>query len=74
MNSWNKLLAILDKIYGHGAVGRSRISRKQRGFDNKSGEHVIRIEYRVKLLDESDHSLIRDANDRLLTSIVKDLK
>ena len=67
MNNWNKLLAILDQLYGHGAKRQSRISQKVEGFDNQTGERVIRIEYRIKLVNEGV-GLIRSANDRLIRS------
>ncbi len=35
------------------------------GFDNQTGEHVIRIEYRIKLVSEGAVGLIRSANDQL---------
>ena len=65
MNTWNRLLAVLDQIFGHDDKQQSRISKKVQGFDNKTGEHVIRIEYRVKLVTEASQSLIRAANDKL---------
>lgn len=65
MNNWNKLLAVLDDLFGHGDKQRSRISKKVQGFDNQTGEHVIRIEYRIKLATEGKGSLIRQANDQL---------
>lgn len=67
MNNWNKLLAILDHLYGHGAKQQSRISKKVEGFDNQTGERVIRIEYRIKMVNEGV-GLIRSANDRLIRS------
>ena len=67
MNNWNKLLAILDQLYGHGAKQQSRISQKVEGFDNQTGERVIRIEYRIKMVNEGG-GLIRSANDRLIRS------
>ena len=67
MNNWNKLLAILDQLYGHGAKQQSRISQKVEGFDNQTGERVIRIEYRIKMVNEGV-GLIRSANDRLIRS------
>lgn len=67
MNNWNKLLAILDHLYGHGAKQRSRISKKVEGFDNQTGERVIQIEYRIKMVNEGV-GLIRSANDRLIRS------
>ncbi len=65
MNNWNKLLTILDDLFGHGDKQRSRISKKVQGFDNQTGEHVIRIEYRIKLVTEGKGGLIRSANDQL---------
>lgn len=38
---------------------------KVQGFDNQTGEHVIRIEYRIKLVSEGAVGLIRSANDQL---------
>lgn len=67
MNNWNKLLAILDHLYGHGAKQQSRISNKVEGFDNQTGERVVRIEYRIKMVNEGV-GLIRSANDRLIRS------
>lgn len=64
MNNWTKLLTILDDIFGHGQTKQSRITKKLQGFDNKTGEHIVQIEYRTKLLNENS-SLIRSANDRL---------
>jgi len=67
MNNWNKLLAVLDQLFGHGDKQQSRISQKGQGFDNKTGERVIRIEYRIKMVNESG-GLIRSANDKLIRS------
>lgn len=64
MNNWTKLLSILDELFAPNGKHSSRITKKLQGFDNKTGEHVVRIEYRVKLPSESVN-LIRKANDRL---------
>lgn len=64
MNNWTRLLTVLDELFGHNKQ-RSRISQKIQGFDNETGETVIRIEYRVKTMNESV-SLIKNANDQLL--------
>ena len=63
MNNWTRLLTVLDELFGHNKL-QSRISQKIQGFDNQTGETVIRIEYRVKNTNEST-SLIKTANDRL---------
>jgi hypothetical protein len=52
MNRWNQLQTILDSIFGHGVKQSSRIAKRVRGFDNQTGEHIIIIEYRVKILNE----------------------
>ena len=65
MNNWNRLLTVLDELFGHNKQ-RSRISKKLQGFDNKTGETVVQIEYRVKNITESS-SLIKNANDRLMS-------
>lgn len=65
MNNWNKLHIILDRLFGHGDKQQSKISQKWQGFDNQTGEHVIRIEYRIKLVSEGAVGLIRSANDQL---------
>mgnify|MGYP000983737098 FL=1 len=65
MNNWNKLHIILDRLFGHGDKQHSRISQKWQGFDNQTGEQVIRIEYRIKLVSEGTVGLIRAANNRL---------
>jgi hypothetical protein len=64
MNNWTRLLSILDELFAPNGKRKSRISKKLQGFDNKTGEHIIRIEYRVKLPNEP-LSLIKQANDRL---------
>ena len=65
MNNWNRLLTVLDGLFGHNKQ-QSRISKKVQGFDNQTGETVVQIEYRVKNITESS-SLIKNANDRLMS-------
>ncbi len=65
MNNWTRLLTVLDELFANNNKQRSRIAKKVQGFDNKTGETVVRIEYRVKINNESN-SLIRNANDQLL--------
>lgn len=56
MNKWNKLQALLDAIFGHNVKHSSRISKRIQGFDNQTGEHMIVIEYRVKMMNEDSHA------------------
>jgi hypothetical protein len=53
MNTWNQLQAVLDAIFAHGSKATSTIKKVQQGFDNKTNEHVVLIEYRVRMTGES---------------------
>ena len=66
MNGWKGVLAALDSIFGHGCKKVSRISQKVQGYDNRTGEHIIRIEYRVKLLNEGG----KDSGRSLLSELL----
>jgi hypothetical protein len=61
MNNWNQLLAVLDKIFANGFELNSRITQTKQGFDNEKNEHVVRIEYRYRMTNESleDHPFQR---------------
>ena len=50
---WNKALYILDKLFGFDSDGNSKLKRVKQVFDQKSGEHVIYLEYRVKAVNQS---------------------
>ncbi|MCW1719941.1 hypothetical protein OIZ54_14455 [Pseudoalteromonas sp. A3] len=50
---WNKALYILDKIFGFKSDGNSKLKRVKQVFDQKSGEHVIYLEYRVRAANQS---------------------
>jgi hypothetical protein len=49
MNNWNKLLALLDKTLGFPNKIRSTVKKKGQGFDQRTGEHVFVLEYRIKV-------------------------
>lgn len=53
MNTWNQLLAVLDKLFAKGGQLNSRITQTKQGFDNEKNEHIVRIEYRYRLTNES---------------------
>ena len=64
MNNWNKLLALLDLTLGFANRTRSKVMKRGQGYDNKTHEHVIWLEYRVSVrndvpLGESDRELHR---------------
>jgi len=50
---WNKALYVLDKLFGFHADGNSKLKRVKQVFDQKTGEHVIYLEYRVKSANQS---------------------
>lgn len=53
MSNWNRLQVVLDAIFSHGSKKTSRLTKRYQGFDNKTGEHVVIIEYRLKMLNEA---------------------
>jgi len=48
MNKWNKLLAMLDAVFGFENKVRSNFKKIKQDFDDQTNEHVIVIEYRVQ--------------------------
>ncbi len=52
-NYWNRLLQLLDKIFGFNSGKNSTIKRVNQGFDRETGEHVIYLEYRVRISGQS---------------------
>ena len=49
MNKSNQLLALLDRVFGFPNKRRSTFRKLSQHFDEKTNEHVIVIEYRVKV-------------------------
>ena len=49
MNRWNRLLASLDRVFGMNNKERSTFKKISQDFDEKTNEHVIVIEYRVRV-------------------------
>ena len=49
MKMWNKLLAVLDQVYGFPNMASSTLKKLEQGYDNETEEHVIRLEYRIKI-------------------------
>ena len=49
MNKWNRLLASLDRVFGMTNKERSTFKKISQEFDEKTNEHVILIEYRVRV-------------------------
>jgi hypothetical protein len=51
MKMWNKLLAVLDQVYGFPNMASSTLKKLEQEYDNETEEHVIRLEYRIKIGD-----------------------
>jgi hypothetical protein len=49
MDSWNRLLALLDVTLGFPNKIRSTVKKKWQAFDQRTGEHVFVLEYRIKV-------------------------
>lgn len=49
MNDWNRLLVQLDKTIGFPNKIRSSVKRRWQGYDQWKNEHVIWLEYRIKV-------------------------
>jgi hypothetical protein len=49
MNSWNRLLELLDKTLGFPNKIRSTVKKRWQSFDQRTGEHVFVLEYRSKV-------------------------
>ena len=49
MNAWNQLLAALDAALGFPNRNNSTVKKLKQGYDNETNEHVILLEYRVRV-------------------------
>ena len=54
MTKWDRLLVQLDKVFGFEDRKRSSVKKRRQAFDEKTGEHVILLEYRVVQGEHSD--------------------
>lgn len=48
MNKWNKLLSYMDDVFGIENKIKSTFRKVGQTFDERTNEHVIQIEYRVR--------------------------
>ena len=48
MNKWNRLLDSLDQVFGFRDKKKSTFRKVGQTFDERTNEHVIHIEYRVR--------------------------
>jgi hypothetical protein len=49
MDSWNRLLTLLDQTLGFSNKIRSTVKKRWQSFDQRTGEHVFVLEYRIKV-------------------------
>mgnify|MGYP001626444721 CR=1 FL=1 len=73
MDGWNKLLVLLDAMFGLPNKAASRVKKLQQGFDNRTQEHVIWIEYRVRVTNSRPLKLTEDGSERrasLLSALI----
>lgn len=49
MNSWNQLLAVLDRTIGVPNRIASNVKKVRQQYDERNNEHVIYLEYRVRV-------------------------
>ncbi|MBM5810979.1 MAG: hypothetical protein FJ191_03280 [Gammaproteobacteria bacterium] len=49
MTKWNRLLAVLDETLEFANRKSSTVKKIKQGYDDQTNEHVIWLEYRVRL-------------------------
>lgn len=57
MNKWNRLLAVLDQVYGYVDKKRSEYRKVSQHYDERTNEHVVVIEYRVRRGSQVDREI-----------------
>ncbi len=62
MTKWDKLLAALDQVFGFQDRARSTVKKRRQVFDEKTGEHVFILEYRVVKGAHSDPKKRKEAS------------
>jgi hypothetical protein len=79
---WNRILALLDAQFGYQSIKvSSKVKKLWQGYDNQTNEHVIWLEYRVRVRnDKSTQSdpltgpkLLRQAAVEKKRSVMNDL-
>lgn len=80
MNAWNKLLVAIDQALGFQNKVTSNVVKKWQAFDNTTQEHVVQLEYRVKVklteplkptLDSATLSTIKYREQNLVKELIK---
>ena len=62
MTKWDRLLVQLDKVFGFEDRKRSTVKKRRQLFDEKTGEHVFILEYRVVKGEHSDPKKRKEAS------------
>ena len=74
MNKWNKLLAILDQVFGFDDKKKSTFRKVGQHFDERTNEYVFIIEYRVRRGDKADKKVGQEQiEDKRLLKDINDL-
>ena len=78
---WNKILALLDAQFGFQSTkDSSKVKKLWQGYDNQTNEHVIWLEYRVRVRNnqpssdtKTDPKVLRQATVAKERSVMDDL-
>ena len=68
MNKWNQLLDTLDRVFGFEDKKKSTFRKVGHTFDERTNEHVITIEYRVRR--GGDQVVTRKKGNRLIHTLM----
>ena len=68
MNKWNQLLDTLDRVFGFEDKKKSTFRKVGHTFDERTNEHVITIEYRVRR--GGDQVVTKRKGNRLFHSLM----
>ena len=69
MNKWNRLLAYLDDVFGFKNKIKSTFRKVGQSFDERTNEHVIHIEYRVRT--SGDVVTKKRSGGRMIKELIK---
>ena len=68
---WNKILALLDAQFGFQSnKASSKVKKLWQGYDNQTNEHVIWLEYRVRVRNNQPTQSDTKADPKLLGQAV----
>lgn len=74
MNKWNRLLAMLDHVFGFDDKTKSTFRKVGQHFDERTNEYVFIVEYRVRRGDKADKKVGQEQiEDKKLLKYINDL-